>query len=289
MLIVNSIMEALKKEKQIINTALDAQRKQILDLNDYDGRILVPSVRKSGRVYYSTVDPASKKRRYLGSEENQDVQNIKAMHHLKLSNKLLEGNSKLISSLIENYSNTDAGYVDLLLPKTYRNGKYELNKAANLKAIKWKEEKEAFKVRYHEKYPEKYPESFVYQRRNGEWMRSKSEGSIADILDINKLTFVYELPHFCDGFWFLSDFTVLSPLDFESEIIIEHAGRMDLEKYRQKYIFSIEHYMKAGYRPNINLFFTFDNLDGTFSEIPVQMIIDNWLLPEKPELKSNTG
>jgi hypothetical protein len=35
--------------------------------------------------------------------------------------------------------------------------------------------------------------------------------------------------------------------------------------------------MKDGYRPNINLFFTFDNLDQTFSQIPVQNILDNWL------------
>lgn len=35
--------------------------------------------------------------------------------------------------------------------------------------------------------------------------------------------------------------------------------------------------MKDGYRPNINLFFTFDNLDQTFSQILVQNILDNWL------------
>jgi hypothetical protein len=243
----------------------------------YEGMILIPSVKNYGRVYYYTIDPKSGRRVYLGSEEHPDVQNIKALHHINLSMKLMENDLSLIVPALDKAADHSPDAVDQMLPKVYRNSSLGMGSAPDVRAAKWKTDKEAFKAAYLEKYPDKYPETLTYQRWTGEWMRSKSEGSIADILDMNGLIWIYELPHKCNGHWLLSDFTVLSPLDCWSEIIIEHAGRMDLESYRNKYIFSLEHYMKEGYRPNINLFFTFDNLDQTFSQMPVQCILDSWL------------
>lgn len=271
------LINSLKNEERIETLHKRTLEKKLDDLKEYEGMILIPSIRPSGRVYYYTFDPKTGKRKYLGGEECEAVQCIKAMHHMKLSVKLMERNSSLLIPVIEGYADTDPDAVEALLPKVYQNSRFELAGPADPRAAEWKKAKEQFKANYLRKYPDKHPETLTYERRNGDKMRSKSEGSIADILDLNELTFVYELPHRCNGYWLLSDFTVLSPLDYFSEIIIEHAGRMDLESYRNKYIFSLEQYMKEGYRPNINLFFTFDNLDKTFSEIPVQNILDNWL------------
>lgn len=272
-----STIQVLKKELKLIELNKSALGKKKEELKMYEGMVLIPSVKSYGRVYYYTNDPKSGKRVYLGGEEHPDVQNIKALHHINLSMKLMENDSSLIVPALDKAADHSPDAVEQMLPKVYRNSRLGMGSAPDVRAAKWKTDKEAFKAAYLEKYPDKYPETLTYQRRNGEWMRSKSEGSIADILDMNGLTWIYELPHKCNGYWLLSDFTVLSPLDFLDEIIIEHAGRMDLESYRNKYIFSLEHYMKEGYRPNINLFFTFDNLDQTFSQIPVQNILDNWL------------
>ena len=272
-----STIQVLKKELKLIELNKFALGKKKEELKMYEGMILIPSVKNYGRVYYYTIDPKSGRRVYLGGEGNQDVQNIKALHHINLMVKLMENDSSLIVPVLDMTADYSPDAVDQMLPKVYRNGSAGMGSARDVRAAKWKTEKEAYKAAYLGKYPDKYPETLTYQRWTGEWMRSKSEGSIADILDMNGLTWIYELPHKCNGHWLLSDFTVLSPLDCWSEIIIEHAGRMDLESYRNKYIFSLEHYMKEGYRPNINLFFTFDNLDQTFSQIPVQNILDNWL------------
>ena len=191
--------------------------------------------------------------------------------------EIIGKNKSLINPLLKQYQGITYDEIDKLLPDVYKGNKSIAVCGTDPRALKWKQEKETIKNDYLISNPDKYPGSLRYQRRNGQWMRSKSEGSIADILEMNGLTFVYELPHLCNGVWIKSDFTVLSPLDFESEIIIEHAGRMDIESYRNKFIYVLEAYMKEGYRPNIDLFFTFDNLDETFSQIPVQNIIDNWL------------
>ena len=272
-----STIQILKKELKLIELNKSALGKKKEELKMYEGMILIPSVKNYGRVYYYTIDPKSGRRVYLGSEEHPDVQNIKALHHINLSMKLMENDLSLIVPALDKAADHSPDAVDQMLPKVYRNSSLGMGSAPYVRAAKWKTDKEAFKAAYLEKYPDKYPETLTYQRWTGEWMRSKSEGSIADILDMNGLTWIYELPHKCNGHWLLSDFTVLSPLDCWSEIIIEHAGRMDLESYRNKYIFSLEHYMKEGYRPNINLFFTFDNLDQTFSQMPVQCILDSWL------------
>jgi hypothetical protein len=272
-----STIQILKKELKLIELNKSALGKKKEELKMYEGMILIPSVKNYGRVYYYTIDPKSGRRVYLGSEEHLDVQNIKALHHINLSMKLMENDLSLIVPALDKAADHSPDAVNQMLPKVYRNSRLSMGSEPDVRAAKWKKDKEAFKAAYLEKYPDKYPETLTYQRWTGEWMRSKSEGSIADILDMNGLTWIYELPHKCNGYWLLSDFTVLSPLDCWSEIIIEHAGRMDLESYRNKYIFSLEHYMKEGYRPNINLFFTFDNLDQTFSQMPVQCILDSWL------------
>jgi hypothetical protein len=272
-----STIQVLKKELKLIEMNKSALGKKKEELKMYEGMVLIPSVKSYGRVYYYTIDPKSGRRVYLGGEEHPDVQNIKALHHINLSMKLIENDSSLIVPALDKAADHSPDAVDQMLPKVYRNSSLGMGSAPDVRAAKWKTDKEAFKAAYLEKYPDKYPETLTYQRWTGEWMRSKSEGSIADILDMNGLTWIYELPHKCNGYWLLSDFTVLSPLDLLAEIISEHAGRMDLESYRNKYIFSLEHYMKEGYRPNINLFFTFDNLDQTFSQMPVQSILENWL------------
>ncbi len=272
-----STIHILKKELKLIELNKTALEKKKEELKMYEGMILIPSVKGYGRVYYYTIDPKSGRKVYLGGEGNPDVQNIKALHHINLSMKLMEKDSSLLVPVLKMASDYSPDAVEQMLPKVYRNSAFGVGSEPDMRAAKWKKEKEAYKASYLEKYPDKYPETLTYQRWTGEWMRSKSEGAIADILDMNNLTWIYELPHKCDGYWLMSDFTVLSPLDYWSEIIIEHAGRMDLESYRNKYIFSLEHYMKEGYRPNINLFFTFDNLDQSFSQIPVQNILDNWL------------
>ncbi len=244
-----STIQVLKKELKLIEMNKSALGKKKEELKMYEGMVLIPSVKSYGRVYYYTIDPKSGRRVYLGGEEHPDVQNIKALHHINLSMKLIENDSSLIVPALDKAADHSPDAVEQMLPKVYRNSRLSMGSEPDVRAAKWKKDKEAFKAAYLEK----------------------------DILDMNGLTWIYELPHKCNGYWLLSDFTVLSPLDLLAEIIIEHAGRMDLESYRNKYIFSLEHYMKEGYRPNINLFFTFDNLDQTFSQMPVQSILENWL------------
>lgn len=274
---MSDLRRSLNDEVHLLDICEKRNSRIVEELQEYKGQSLSFSIKHNGKRYYYKYSSGGGRKKYLGGELNEEVQRIKSLHHAEKTLEVVSRNKKLILPLAQQYQGVSYDEINDLLPNAYKCNVSTAVCGTDSRALKWKQEKEAFKNDYLRNNPEKYPKSFRYQRRNGQWMRSKSEGSIADILDMNGLTFVYELPHLCNGIWIKSDFTVLSPLDFESEIIIEHAGRMDIENYRNKFIYVLEAYMKEGYRPNIDLFFTFDNLDGTFSQIPVQNIIDNWL------------
>lgn len=273
----DSIIHTLENELRLLTLSESSQLDRLAELDEFRGITLIPSLKSNGEYYYYAVDPKSGKRVYVGGENNEYVMKIKECRLLEESLQTIDKNKALLIPVIKQYSDFEIHRINENLPKTYRNANLLLFDESDPRALEWKEKKIKFKEDYLVRHPDKHPESLTFQRLNGDWMRSKSEGSIADILDMNKLTWVYELPHLCKDVWLKSDFTVLSPLDYTSEIIIEHAGRMDIPEYREKFIFSLRKYMEAGYKPNINLFFTFDNLDQTFSQIPVQNIIDNWL------------
>ena len=141
-----STIQVLKKELKLIEMNKSALGKKKEELKMYEGMVLIPSVKSYGRVYYYTIDPKSGRRVYLGGEEHPDVQNIKALHHINLSMKLIENDSSLIVPALDKAADHSPDAVEQMLPKVYRNSRLSMGSEPDVRAAKWKKDKEAFKA-----------------------------------------------------------------------------------------------------------------------------------------------
>lgn len=94
----------------------------------------------------------------------------------------------------------------------------------------------------------------------GELFRSKSEASVADILDSFSITYVYEHSLFLEipGKMVYPDFRIFMP-HTGREIILEHFGMVDIPEYAENMVKKINMFIANGYRLGVDLFFTFES------------------------------
>lgn len=268
--------------KNEINHLESIRRKQLLELEELSSlrsKVLIASKRGDYHFYYERGE--DKNRKYVGSENNEFVKRVKTARYLDASLKTIESNLAVLENTLERYQPYSEEHISRKLPKAYRFKEYKGSPENNklpYDAIKWLKTVNEKKQEICSKYPDPHSDGLRVQRANGEWMRSKSEVMIADLLDFHGIPYIYELPHYCNGKWIRTDFTILSRKDFRSEILLEHLGLINMSNYRSSIGEKIADYMSAGYNPNINLFFTFDNLDQSYSLLPLQNIINNWLV-----------
>lgn len=268
--------------KNEINHLESIRSKQLLELEELSSlrsKVLIASKRGDYHFYYERGE--DKSRRYLGSENSKLINKIKRAHFLDASLKTLDSNLAVLETALKRYQPYSEEHISQKLPIAYRLKEYKEshgNAKLPYDGIKWLKSVNEKKQEICSKYPDSHSDGLRVQRANGEWMRSKSEVMIADLLDFHGIPFIYELPHYCNGKWIRTDFTILSRKDFQSEILLEHLGLINMSNYRSSIGEKIADYMSAGYNPNINLFFTFDNLDQSYSLLPLQNIINNWLV-----------
>ena len=255
---------------------------QISGLNPYKGWHLEKSrTLKSGKSYYRAVIPGKSQKRYLGTERNADVINMKRLRYAKEAVSILEGNIRLLEMLTEGYIDTDYKTINSRLPATYRTDITKMESRAfetsfPEEAISWKRELELEKS----KYPPYRPEQLKHPALDGTLMRSKSEVIIANIMLMAGIPFVYEVPMFIDGQMLLPDFKILSLVDLKTVIIIEHQGMVFVDDYAGKFIRSIKLYLKSEWMPNHNLFFTFDNAKETLDVRQVMSVLRKHVCPD---------
>lgn len=283
---MNTEMEYyLKTELSYLKTLSNDSHKKLIGLEPYRDKVLLPSKKGSKDYYYVNVpgkEEGTMTRRYLGGRRNDEVLRIQEAKYLEKGLEVIGKNTELLTALLNGYSDFDRETISKMLPKVYRSvSDTDCSAKSDYpdRAMQWLKENKAKKDEFLLRYPEKHPESFKVQRTDGIWFRSRAEAMIATEFDNCGIPYVYELPHYCNGKWIKSDFTALSTKDYTTEIILEHLGLMDDEHYRHNVSDKIADYMAAGYRPNINLFFTFDNPDQSFSLIPLRNIIETWLIP----------
>ena len=142
------------------------------------------------------------------------------------------------------------------------------------RAAVWKKRKEALKM----KVVEEHGENLRHTAIDGTVVRSKSEVIIANMLFLNNIPYVYECPYFFDGDILKFDITALSTIDYETEVVVEHQGMMDLPAYQDKYMHSLMTCLGYGLTPNIDIFFTFDDLNGNFDSRQIWDIIKTRLI-----------
>lgn len=248
--------KSVQKELRKLRKDVDAQRSNLLGYQPFS---LVPSHAKgSPNEYYYLKQKGIKGRKYLRKESAGIVKNIQAFKFLSELLKVLDRDIQLLENLNNDFITPDFSEINNMLPKVYRSEKCPVILSASYSPAEWKRQMEAEKARYA---PYR-PEDLIHQAQDGTMMRSKSEVSIANYLLSLGITFVYEMPLIHHGKKIWPDFTILSPIDNKTIIIIEHQGAMDSEGYQVKYIRTLLFYLNTKMVPNKDVFFTFNHLDG---------------------------
>ena len=249
---------------------------RLKELKAYEDANLIKATRADGRTYYYLYDRDTGKRRYLGKDSKEVVKLIKEAHYCKTFVDTAKRDLVLLRKVLKEYKPLDYVSLNDSMAKAYRGAEVTLKSGAHpdRRAADWIERKTALKNRV----VEKYKDDLKHRAADGTMVRSKSEVIIADMLYMNNIPYVYEVPYFFDGEILNLDFTALSTVDYETEIAIEHQGMMDMQAYRDKYMHTLMTCLRNGMVPNVDIFFTFDDLDGSFDSRQVWDIINSRLL-----------
>ena len=273
------IVRTITKYVNYLENVKGAQTKRADDIKDWDNITLIPLKKKRGQQYYRSRRKGDEKFKYLGSEDNPNVENIKEIHYLKDSLVRIDANLNVCYSLLDKLERTDYDSIDDALPQVYRGAKLRNSKLLlpDSAAARWKEEAEAYKL---SKGPW-YPQDLKVTTADKNMVRSKSEGLIYNHYLYKEITFVYELPLELDGGRTIRhpDFTILTETDWCSTILHDHQGRYGFEEDRERYNNDMYLYWKNGFVPGVNIFYTFDDIDGGFDITVVQNIIDTKIRP----------
>ena len=223
----------------------------------------------SAKEQYYLKQKGSPGRVYIGTGKAKTVRRIKTSRYYNKLLQVIDNDIKLFERVDQEYILPDHSSVNNMLPKVYRSDDIPEIMPGSRTAAEWKKEKEAEKA----KYAPYRPEELIYQAQDGTMMRSLSEVIIANYLLSLGITFVYEMPLIYKGKRIWPDFTILSPVDNKTVIIIEHQGAMGSEKYQGKFIRTLLFYLETKLVPNKDVFFTFSHLDGNLDLSQIDFIL----------------
>lgn len=103
-----------------------------------------------------------------------------------------------------------------------------------------------------------FPEELQHETNRGEYVRTKSEKTIANIFYEMGIPYKYEAPFtLFNGQTVHPDFTLLNVRN-RTEIYHEHLGLLEDEKYRKKNLIKISNYNKSGIILGSNFFITYE-------------------------------
>jgi len=120
----------------------------------------------------------------------------------------------------------------------------------------------------------RYPEGLIYLTNSGIYVRSKSERTIADMLQQNRIPYRYETALALGSININPDFTIYRPSDGK-RVLWEHLGRMDDDGYRQKTIEKLALYTRYGFFPFDNLICTYEHdlLNPAYIQAIIEMLL----------------
>ena len=243
-------------------------------LKGFEGMPLKRAEHKTGKTYYYVKRQGSNKYVYLGTRACPDVKRICEAHFLKEAIRRIDSNISLIESFLKGFLPYDIYAVNEALPYSYRSETLPPVSEAYLKeGSRWK----AKKLILQSEHPENYPEHKTEQTSDGVWVKTVSEVVLYERFKAAGFVQIYELPLVLDDYGpaLYPDFTILSPSDMKTEIIVEYVGRLDLQKYRDEFAYKVGRYISNGYIPGVNLFFVFSDRDGHIDSMQINRVIED--------------
>lgn len=109
----------------------------------------------------------------------------------------------------------------------------------------------------------------------GDYVRSKSELNIANMMYMKGIPYRYEEVTELCGETIAPDFAVYRESDGKV-LFLEHFGMMYNRKYRDDFAWKVHLYIKAGYMPYKDVFFTFEDLDGNIDTQFIDYLMETY-------------
>ena len=220
--------------------------------------------RQNGRVYYKWIDGGKEK--YIGGGNPELVEKLQLRRYLEKMIAAIDHNEGYLREFFENYRPVAPEDVMESLPETYRNRKLLTLEGQGLDLRAW-EEADYEQTTWH-------PEHKVHHTAKGDMVRSKSELIFANMLYERGIPYHYEeVLHMPDGRYLVPDFTV-GVKDTGRLVYLEHCGMLSVESYRNDYIRKMERYCACGFRPWVDVYFTFDNANGALDTDKIGRMMD---------------
>ncbi|MBR3201425.1 MAG: hypothetical protein IKG17_08860 [Mogibacterium sp.] len=240
-------------------------------LENYKGSFLRRKNHGHGKYYYFIKRHGSKAYKYIGDSDKREVKMVREARFLEESIRRIDRDLGLMKALADDFLPFDPSHISESLPKTYRCDVPPVSELYQREGAEWK----AAQLDYQKRFPENYPERKTQRTSDGVMVKSISEVVLYEMFKSAGLVQVYELPFppMDYGPTIYPDFTILSPVDMKTNIIVEYVGRMDLTVYGEKFAKRVKRYMDSGYQPGVNLFFIFGDKKGNIDSTQVAKVI----------------
>ena len=239
-------------------------------LSDCEGSLLRRTVRSNGKHYYYIKRQGSHYR-YLGSQNDPAVCRIQENRFLKEAIRRIDHDMALINALLEKYESFDPSSVSESLSETYRCEVPPVSELYVRKGAEWL----ARRLEFQKGFPENYPQRKRHRTSDGVMVKTISEVTLYEMFKGAGFAQIYELPLPLDDYGppLYPDFTILSPVDMKTEIIVEYVGRLDRQDYREDFAKRLGRYIANGYKPGVDLFFVYSDKDGNIDSMQISKVI----------------
>ena len=243
-----------EKELTLLKSSMNAARKSLLDKPEGCLRICQ---KKNSCHYYYRSSPHMSKGTYLRKDQ---ISLVIALAQKRYDQKFLVAAcdlEKLIQKS-QGYNGIDKHTFYQILGGVYQNLSPARQKLVTPYILPDKQFLEAWLNLEYEGKPS-YKEKAEIKTVNGEYVRSKSEKIIADMLYSLHIPYKYEYPLKTKTWGIVyPDFTLLD-LWTRTLVILEHFGRLEDPSYSLSAIKKIETYDKEGYHLGDNFLFTMES------------------------------
>ena len=240
-------------------------------LKDYKGSYLRRVNPGKKKYYYLVKHRGSKTYQYLGLSGQQEITNVREVRFLEEAIRRIDRNIALMKTLADGFISFDPSSICESLPKIYRCKVPPVSDLYEREGARWK----ADRLKYQKRFPENYPENKRHTTTDRVKVKTISELTLYEMFKTAGLALVYELPLAMNDYGppLYPDFTILSPVDMKTEIIVEFAGRLDSWSYCKDFGERLSRYINNGYIPGVNLFFVFGDKDGNIDSSQIERVI----------------
>lgn len=247
-------MDLLKqlKEIDILIAKVNRNIAKLRDIPDFSVNIS----RSHGRVQYYLVDRNTGKKKYAGKRQLKLVKRIVQRNYEEAVKDILEKQKSKLEQFVEVYNIEEISNIYEDMPEAKKSLIIPIYESDDMYIQRWLEENPGNQ--------NPFPEEGKYYTVQGDYVRSKSEKIIADLLDKYGVPYCYEpLLELDNRHIIYPDFVILNVRERKT-IYWEHLGMLGDDNYARKNFEKIASYEKNGYNIGDNLLISMESEQNPF-------------------------